>query len=202
MIGKKFGKLTVIEDAGRSPRRYILWKCRCECGNETIVTSNNLRSGNTKSCGCVGKAKVKMLNYVTGAYKSRLHRIWDSMKSRCYNENMTYFQRYGGRGVTVCDEWRNNFKAFYDWAMSNGYTDELTIDRIDNNGNYSPENCRWSTMKEQSRNRRTNHQITWNGKTMCISAWANELGINVNTIIARFGRGWDVERTFTTPVKH
>lgn len=200
MIGKRFGRLTVIEEAGRNSHRFIQWKCLCDCGREKIVSGHNLRSGNTKSCGCVTKEKVKMLNYVTGQSRSRLHRIWDSMKSRCYNENVPHYHRYGARGIIICEEWRNNFKAFYDWAMSHGYTDELTIDRIDNDGNYCPENCRWVTLHEQNRNRRTNRMITFDGKTQCMSDWAKELGIKPITLLGRFSRGWSVERALTTPV--
>lgn len=154
MIGKRFGKLTVISAAGRSPRRYILWKCRCDCGRETIVSSHNLRSGNTQSCGCRLRERTRMLNFVTGQYKSRLYRIWTCMKTRCYNPNTPQYKDWGGRGITMCDEWRHNFKSFYDWSMSNGYNEHLSIDRINNDGNYEPSNCKWSTAKEQANNRR------------------------------------------------
>lgn len=202
LTGKKFGMLTVIKRDGADNQRNPTWLCKCDCGNEKIVRGNLLKSGNTKSCGCINREKVKMLNFVTGAYKSRLHRIWDAMKQRCLNQKNNNYHRYGARGIMVCEEWRNNFKAFYDWAMGNGYTDDLTIDRIDNDGNYCPENCRWATLHEQNRNRRTSRMITFNGKTQCMLDWAKELEIKPITMVARFRRGWSVERAFNTPIKH
>ena len=121
------------------------------------------------------------------------------MLGRCYNPNHMHFKRYGMRGITVCEEWKNNFQAFYDWAMSNGYRDDLTIDRIDNNGNYCPENCRWATMKEQCNNTRSNTLITYNGKTQTMAQWAKEIGMPYHKLVVRIARGWDVERAFTTP---
>lgn len=206
LTGKKFGRLTVVKRVGTDNQRNPMWLCKCDCGNEKVIRGNGLKSGNTKSCGCLAKEnaqqRLKFLNYKTGQYKSRLYRIWTSMKTRCYNDNNSEtYKRYGARGITVCDEWRDNFKAFYDWAMANGYTDELTIDRIDNDGNYCPENCRWVTLQIQNRNRRTTRIITFNGKTQCMLDWANELGVKVNTMIARFHRGWSVERALTESVK-
>lgn len=207
LTGKTFGRLTVVKRVGTDNQRNPIWLCKCECGNEKIIRGNNLKSGNTKSCGCLAREdsteRFGKLNYKTGQYKSRLYRIWTSMKTRCYNENASdTYQRYGGRGITVCDEWRDDFKAFYDWAMVNGYLDELTIERIDNDGNYCPENCRWANLHDQNRNRRSNRMFTFNGKTQCMLDWANELGIKPITMIARFRRGWTVEQAFTTPVKH
>lgn len=121
------------------------------------------------------------------------------MLNRCYNANHKYYNRYGGRGITVCDEWKNNFQAFYDWAISNGYRDDLTLDRKDNDNGYSPENCRWTTKKEQSNNRENNIVITYNGKTQTLSQWAEEIRIPYHKLLVRIKRGWSVERAFTKP---
>lgn len=201
MIGKQFGKLTVIKEAGRTKDRAILWKCRCDCGCETVVRGINLRSGNTRSCGCINKERMHHLNLITGEYKSRLYGIWICMKTRCSNPNIPQYKDYGGRGIKICDEWKYDFRTFRDWAISHGYNDNLSIERIDNNGNYEPSNCKWSTLHEQNRNRRTNNMITFNGKTQCALDWAIELGMKPNTLFGRLHRGWSVEKTLTTPVK-
>ena len=125
-----------------------------------------------------------------GLRKTRLYRIWANIKTRCYNQNDPHFKRWGARGITVCDEWKNDFKSFYDWSMSNGYSDELTIDRIDNNGNYEPSNCRWVSVYEQNKNKRNVKFITYNGKTQSIVEWTHELGLGKETIRERLKRGW------------
>lgn len=136
-----------------------------------------------------------------GNTKNRLYRIWANMKSRCYNPKASRFEHYGGKGVTICPEWRNNFQAFHDWAMSHGYSDELSIDRIDVNGNYEPDNCRWERPKAQSNNLSVNRKITFNGVTRTLSEWATVTGINRGTIAARLDlRGWTVEQALTIPV--
>lgn len=139
------------------------------------------------------------INYKHGLYKSRLYGIWSNMKTRCFCTTYKLYAYYGARGITVCEEWRNNFKAFYDWSISHGYADNLTIDRIDNNGNYEPNNCRWVDMATQCRNKSSNHFLTYNGKTQTLKDWAGEIGIYRQTLERRLKRGWSVEKALTTP---
>lgn len=195
LTGQKFGKLTVVIRAGVNMQNKALWVCKCDCGKETIVSGVYLRNGHTKSCGCY-RAEIgeKIFTKHNGS-NTRLYRIWCGIKKRCYDRNdKDKYKYYGGRGITVCDEWRNDFQAFYDWAMSHGYADDLTIDRIDNNGNYAPLNCRWISKKEQMNNTRRNHSVTINGESKNITQWAEESGVPIKTLWYRLKKGWSGER--------
>lgn len=202
LTGLKFGRLTAIEPAGRSKNKCIMWRCVCDCGNEVVVKSNSLNSGNTKSCGCLHKEGLKKSRTTHGMTHTRQYKIWCAMKARCYDKNNISFKYYGGVGIKVCNEWRNDFLAFYEWAMKNGYADDLTIDRINTSGDYSPDNCRWITISEQQSNRRNNNPITYNGKTQILSDWAKELGISRKVLSHRISSyHWDIERAFTQKVR-
>lgn len=186
MIGNRFGRLTVLSEAepyirsNGKPRKR--WLCRCDCGNIKIILGENLTGGKTKSCGCLQKERTSIASTVHGDTNSRLYNVWCAMKRRCLNESAPEYKYYGARGITVCDEWLKSYEAFRSWAYSNGYDSnskrgECTIDRIDVNGNYSPENCRWVDQKKQMNNYSKNHLLSYGGEVHSISEWSDILGI-------------------------
>lgn len=197
--GKRFGRLVVIDkadcpDGMQKKRRY--WKCLCDCGNEKIASTKLLKAGLTKSCGCLAHDILIERNAKHGKFGSRIYNIWAGMKSRCLNENDPKYPIYGGRGIRICEEWKS-FEPFYEWAKNGGYSDELSIDRIDVNGNYEPSNCRWATPAEQSNNKRCNRFISAYGKTMTVAEWAALLGVPAWRIYARLKRGWTDEQAIS-----
>ena len=203
LTGKRFGYITVLRRYGHS-KNEVTWLCKCDCGNKTVVVGQELRRGNTKSCGCFKGSLISIANTKHGGskkhIKERLYRIWYGMKTRCEHSHSKPYKDYGGRGITVCDEWKKDYSAFREWALANGYADDLTIDRIDNNGNYEPSNCRWATIKEQSNNTRKNCYLEFRGEKKTASQWAELLGINVSTIYSRLKLGWSVEEALTKPI--
>lgn len=184
LTGQKFGRWTVIKYIGNSK-----WLCKCDCGNIKVVQGGSLKNGNTQSCGCLQKEKASFIMKKHGLYKSRLYKLWRSMKNRCQFKTNLSYKNYGGRGIKVCDEWLNDFMNFYNWAMANGYKDDLTIERIDVNGNYEPNNCKWINNIEQAWNRRSSYFITYNNETHCLAEWAKIYNIKYNTLWARIKRG-------------
>lgn len=155
LTGAKFGRLTVIAESPVKTRNKVSWICKCDCGNTTQpIPGNSLRSGNTKSCGCIHAEGLRQRLTVHGLTGTRLYRIWQGMLRRCDNPKRKDYKDYGARGIAVCDEWKNSFQVFHDWALSNGYEEHLTIDRKDVDDNYCPQNCRWATRTEQVHNRR------------------------------------------------
>ena len=199
----RFGRLTALE---LSPDRIggrTVWICRCDCGNIVKVMSNNLIRHDTISCGCYRRERDRKKDaFIHGGYsnKERLYKIWCGMRQRCNNPNFPCFARYGGRGITICEEW-NNYTAFREWALSHGYADNLTIDRIDNDKGYSPDNCRWATRAQQVRNRapytqpnRKKKLYTINGITRTAQEWSEVIGISQNAFYKRILKGWSDEQ--------
>lgn len=190
----RFGRLVVTERAGADKHGHVMWLCQCDCGNQKVVKGHKLLSGDYKSCGCMH------YKYSHGQSNTRLYHIWRTMKARCADPNSHKYHSYGGRGITIRHKWLNSFEAFYDWAMANGYREDLTIDRIENDGNYEPSNCRWASAKEQANNTRKNRLLTHNGETHTMSEWADLTGIGEKAIYRRLNRGWSVAKALTTPL--
>ncbi len=192
ITGNKYGRLTVLGlDSIRNRSSY--WLCLCECGNEKVVRNDCLKSGNTQSCGCLNHEHGRVIH---GLVRTRLYRIYHAMKQRCYNPNANRYDRYGERGIRICDEWLNSFSAFAEWAISNGYADGLTIDRINNDGNYEPSNCRWVTQRVQMRNTSRNTIIEYNGERRILTDWCELYGVDTATAVQRIARGWTLDRVF------
>lgn len=201
LIGHRYGKLVAVRRVSGGKRGKSLWFCECDCGAKTIVVGTNLVRGLTRSCGCLNKAVTseRFAKHKLSAH--RLYKIWTDMKKRCTNKSHKSFNDYGGRGIKVCDEWAHYFQRFYEWSICNGYEDTLSIDRIDVNGDYCPENCRWADRITQANNCRTNHYLTHNGETKTIAEWARALGMSDSVIRQRLSKlGWSVEKTLSTPL--
>jgi hypothetical protein len=198
LTGRRFERLLVLENA----KEDGYWKCVCDCGTTSTVHYTSLLRGTTKSCGCFAIDLLKERNKASGTHhmtNTRLHNIWDTMKARCHRQNSKDYKNYGARGITVCEEWRNKFENFYQWAIDNGYEEYLTLDRKDVNGNYEPTNCRWATTKEQGNNTRYNRYITINGETNTIAEWSQITGIGPKALRYRIESGWD-EKDLLLPV--
>lgn len=192
LIGKKYGNLTVIGLSDKMSGRKSYWYCKCDCGNEIEVRSDNLTTGNTLSCGCLKKAQDRINLTKFHRHKesrTKLHDTWVRIKQRCLNPNNKSYINYGGRGITVCKEWSESYENFRDWSLNNGYADNLSIDRIDVNGNYEPSNCRWANAKQQANNRRSNLKITYNSETKTLMQWAEVFNLPYSAVTQRYKRG-------------
>lgn len=205
ITGNKYGYLTVIErDTKTVGERNSKWICKCKCGNLSIVTYGDLKYGHTTSCGC---KKYESHNKRHGMTNTRIYRIWSNMKKRCNNPNFAEWEQYGGRGISVCDEWKNNFEIFYEWAISNGYSDDLTLERIDVEKNYEPSNCKWIKLNEQQRNKTNTVFIVENGIKISLSELAEKYNIPIKTIQRRYYRNMerkgyvDVQKLIA-PIQH
>lgn len=191
IIGLKFGRLLVLENTKIKKHGATLYKCKCDCGNEIVVPNSYLKSGHTRSCGCLSKEAHAKHN----SSNSRLYEIHQGMKKRCFNENCLAYKDYGGRGITICKEWLD-FLTFKEWALSNGYDDTLTIERTNVNGNYEPSNCKWIAKNEQSRNTRKNVLFTFDGETKTLSEWSNTVGIPQTTLFRRIKQNRPIQEIF------
>ncbi len=204
LTNQRFGRLTAIKTRGKTTYGQTQWECKCDCGNTVLVGIGNLRSGHTKSCGCLSKEKsseVGKRNTKHGESFGRIYGIYRNILNRCLVTTSKDYPKYGGRGITVCEEWKNSYEAFRDWSLANGYRDNLSIDRIDNDGPYAPWNCRWTTAKVQQNNTRLNRVIEHDGKTLTLSQWSETTGINYFTLWSRLDNGWSVEEALTTTTK-
>ena len=208
LVGMKFGRLTVMDrESPKSKKAKGLWVCKCECGNVIKVNTSDLKSGNTTSCGCKRKETLRQLRTKHGESNTRLYNVWSDMKKRCYNTKNVDYKNYGGRGITVCDEWMD-FQNFYEWAIANGYDEtaprgQCTIDRINVDGNYEPENCRWVDRYIQMNNKRNNRILTYNGESHTLAEWCEIVNIPYNCLKSRLNKlHWSVEKTLTTPTRN
>lgn len=198
IAGNRYGRLTVLSAFTRSRRGWL--HCLCDCGEEKAIRRDHVVSGRVVSCGCYGKTLGAKRNRTHGLTGTRLYRIWKDMRNRCRNKNVPGYPSWGGRGIRVCEEW-GSFEPFFEWSVKHGYEESLTLDRLDNNGDYTPENCRWVTMKEQSLNRRSNVYLTYDGVTKHLSEWDTDIGAaRPGRVRARLNAGWTVEQAVTTPV--
>lgn len=201
ITGQKFGRLTAIKYVYSDKSRTAVWQCKCNCGNIVNVKGTELRNGQVKSCGCLQKERARMSNTKHGKSNTKLHYIWRGMKQRCYNKNDKHYKYYGARDIAVCEEWKDDFMAFYEWAMNNGYKEGLSLDRINNDGNYEPNNCSWVTMKQQNRNTRHNKNYTINGETHCLKDWCTILKLKYSTVANRINLyNWSIERALELEV--
>lgn len=199
LTGQRFEKLKVIKKDGVDKYGNVKWFCECECGEKIIVNGHSLRSKNTKSCGCSQRERTSDSSVKHGMFGTKLYRAWAHAKERCYNPNTKNYKDYGGRGIKMCDEWKNDSNKFIKWALNNGfdsnsYGDDCTLDRIDVNGDYCPENCRWVNKREQMNNTRTNHYLTYKGETKTLAQWSRELGIKYHIVLNRVNKkNWGIE---------
>ena len=205
LTGQRFGRLVAVSCVGRTKNGNAKWLCKCDCGGEKVVASWGLVSERTSSCGCIKKEQNQVMcttHGESGSHKTRLYGICSGIKTRCYNKRQKEsYKRYGAKGISMCEEWKNSYEAFRDWALENGYKDNLSIDRIDPRGPYSPENCRWATDKQQQNNRSNNHILTFNGISKTLAEWVDATGFTKSTIEHRLSRGWSVADTLQTPMR-
>ncbi len=197
--GKRFGRLTAIKYIGKSKGKQTLWECKCDCGNIAIVHHQNLKSGHTSSCGCYNSEVASEREKEHGQSGTRLYNIWHDMIYRCYNGNHRSYKDYGGKGIIVCNEWKDDFEAFRNWAIENGYKENLSIDRIDSDKNYCPENCRWATDIQQANNTSRNLIFTVDGCTDTLANLCRKYNIPYTLAHSRIYRNWDIKKALTEP---
>lgn len=205
LTGKRFGRLTVLyrsqDNIAPSGYKTVMWQCKCDCGKDVIVRGKCLSDGTTKSCGCFAKELMSQRMSKHSGFGTRLYAVWNSMRQRCNNPKNRAYPNYGGRGVSICDEW-DDFAAFRDWALLAGYDEnakrgKFTLDRIDVDGNYTPENCRWADMSIQTNNRRETVYITYEDETHALTDWAKITGIKYHTLWRRYKKGLEPQKIFS-----
>ena len=194
--GKRYHKLLVIERI-ENQKHKTMWKCLCDCGNTAFVLTSNLNSNRVKSCGCLKNEKLIERSTTHKQRHTNLYEVWKTMKQRCFNPNSQSYKNYGARGITVCEEWKNNFISFYEWSMENGYKKGLTIDRIDNNSNYCPENCRWADRVVQANNTRLNKHIVINGKDDTLANWIRFFNTTPHSYYSKLKKGYSEQDALT-----
>lgn len=206
IVGKRYGQLTVLREVPTTPSikkaQGQQFECRCDCGNTIII--GRYRLLNRKSCGCLSKSGTRKTH---GLANTRLYRVWTGMKTRCYNSKFPSYKDYGGKGIDICDEWRNDFMSFYNWAYTNGYDDKAeygmcTIDRIDNGKGYSPDNCRWVSNRTQANNKTNNRLISYKGERYNMTQLANKYDIPLDILSHRLKCGWEIEKAIEMPIRH
>ena len=202
LTGKTYNNLRVLGIKGKSKSGDVLWHFECVCGKVHYATASNLKNQRVKSCGCLKISGIKKANSTHGKSNEPIYPVWKTMRARCKNKNNKKYPRYGARGIKVCKEWDESFESFYEWAILNGYKDGLTIDRIDNDGDYEPSNCRWVKQKIQQSNKSTNTKIELRGITKTLAEWSRLTGLNHKTITYRLKKGWTAEEALTTSTKN
>lgn len=198
LTDKRFNRLIVLKRIEGLRNKRVMYLCKCDCGSEIEVRADSLRNGHTQSCGCLQREIVGNNSTKHGHSHTRLYKIWGSMVQRCYNENHKHYKNYGGRGIKICKEWREDFGLFYQWAINNGYNKELQIDRINNDLYYQPDNCRFITAKQNNRNRRNTKVVEYKGKTKPLAEWCDELKKDYIVVLNRINAlGWSVDEALT-----
>ena len=197
ITGKKYNMLKVISFYDIQDKKSR-WLCECECGNKKILFGKDIKNGNTKSCGCL--LHKKKYNKETETKIKRLQHIYYQMKQRCYDKNNPLYKHYGQRNITICKEWLNNINNFLNWALKNGYKNDLTIERIDVDGNYEPNNCKWITKTQQGYNKTNTISYTFQGETKCLSEWCKIYDIDYHIVYKRLKRGNDIKQALTKPI--
>lgn len=197
IAGQRFGRLVAVEFHSRKPS-MTYWLCQCDCGKQKAIALNQLRSGKTRSCGCLAIEEKRKRATKHGEVRTPLHNLWRGMHARCKFSGCSSYRLYGGRGVSVCEEWAT-YEPFRDWAIANGYAQGLSIDRIDPDGDYQPANCRWVSKSEQQRNKRNTFHVEWRGERGCLREFTRKTGKNYSTVYRRIKNGWSVEDALTLP---
>lgn len=202
LTGQRFGRLVVLGKNGKQKDKTY-WDCICDCGKITKVETSKLKSGHTKSCGCYMRERAKEANIKHGMFGTKLYNTYCRMKQRCYDKNYPKYKNYGFRGIGICEQWlgKDGFINFYNWAMDNGFNENLSIERIDVNGNYEPDNCKWITMAEQAKNKTTTIKVKYKNNFLTLIELCEKLNLNYKTIWSRIHNGWDIDKAITQPIR-